>query len=153
MIKLTAKVKNLKNPIIVQVSFRKINLSLKDTLYIVKHNELTYGHSIYIALNNKNYSQKKPVIYFVKEDINFLEDGDILQIFPNGNIFVLWSKKQNPNDLTLFITNQCNANCIMCPQPPKKDTYSYTKVNETLLKYVYKYPIQKIGITGGEPTL
>ncbi|WP_245208297.1 His-Xaa-Ser system radical SAM maturase HxsC [Bacteroides faecium] len=60
----------------------------------------------------------------------------------------------NSNDNTLFVTSQCNNNCIMCCQPPKPiddidELYDY---NLTLIKNAPK-DIPIIGISGGEPTL
>ena len=39
------KIKNLNNPLLVQVSFKKINLSLKKTIFIADENKITFGHS------------------------------------------------------------------------------------------------------------
>ncbi len=62
--------------------------------------------------------------------------------------------KTDSNDNTLFITSQCNNNCLMCCQPPTKSDNSNALLQENL-KIIQKAPtdISYIGITGGEPTL
>ena len=58
------------------------------------------------------------------------------------------------NDNALFVTEQCNNNCLMCCQPPKKDDdidILYQK-NIQLLHSAPK-ELKVLGITGGEPTL
>lgn len=42
------------------------------------------------------------------------QESDIVSIMPNGVVSILYRSQWE--DLTLFITNQCNSACIMCPQ-------------------------------------
>jgi len=151
-----AKVQNINNPIIAQISSSKYNFNLKvKTAYISKSNSFSLGHSVLLLdEDDEIIDSGKPTVYNISKDfINKLSEDDIIQIMPDGTISVLWEKKLNPFDVTLFITHQCNANCVMCPQPPKKDEYSLLETNLILLRYLAKQPIRKIGITGGEPTL
>lgn len=147
-----AKVQNINSPIVVQVTFKKLNLTSRKTIYYTE-GEFNFGHTVYLA-KTKRINTSKPTVWGLDDNFysNLLED-DIIQIFPDGRINVLWEKRLNPYDIVLFITNQCNANCIMCPQPPHKDDYSLYDTNLLLLEYLKDQPIKKIGITGGEPTV
>lgn len=150
-----SKIDNISKPIVAQITSSKYNFDFKtDTAYISQNKEFTFGHSILITNKISLQETNKPIAYNVDNDFfKNSSNGDIIQITPDGTISVLWEKRLNPNDFTLFITHQCNANCVMCPQPPKKDEYSLMDTNKKLLEYLSKEPIKMIGITGGEPTL
>jgi His-Xaa-Ser system radical SAM maturase HxsC len=155
MIFYKAKVKNLKQAIVVQVSVNNFNFFSKKTAFIKVNNSFSFGHSVYIIKNAdiNILNTKKPIIYNLPQKFfDELEEDDILNILPDGTINILWKKRLNFHDITLFVTNHCNANCIMCPQPPHKDQFSLLNTNKLLIKYLKKQPIKKIGVTGGEPT-
>ena len=56
---------------------------------------------------------------------------------------------------TLFLTGQCNSNCIMCPYSTKQRVSGYAERLEDLLAYVelMSPDTDYVCITGGEPTL
>lgn len=58
------------------------------------------------------------------------------------------------NDNTVFVTEMCTNNCIMCCQPPKQnnDFYDLYKINSEIIKRS-DTDVDYITITGGEPTL
>ena len=58
------------------------------------------------------------------------------------------------NDNALFVTEQCNNNCLMCCQPPKKadDIEALYQKNIQMIHSAPK-ELKLLGITGGEPTL
>lgn len=58
------------------------------------------------------------------------------------------------NDNVLFVTEQCNNNCLMCCQPPRKldDIERLFAQNVEMLQTAPK-EMKLLGITGGEPTL
>ena len=60
----------------------------------------------------------------------------------------------NSNDNTLFVTAQCNNNCIMCCQPPteRNDIDFLYRENLDRIHHAPK-DLPLLGITGGEPTL
>ena len=66
------------------------------------------------------------------------ESGDIVSIMPDGIVSILY--RTSWQDLTLFITNQCNSACIMCPQVCENSGH-FLDMN------------LQIRITGGEPTV
>lgn len=148
MINYKAEIKNFKNYFVcLKVSDKAYNLNKNiKTLYIGKK-RLNFGH--YAILVDK-FNGKKPQIILPNAK---LKNGDIICVFDDGNVTILWDKNLNPHDFTLFITNVCNANCIMCPQPPKKDDFSYDEINFDLIRYLKQENITNIGITGGEPTI
>jgi len=81
-----------------------------------------------------------------------LVDGDIVCINKNGFVNTLYRIDSVHN--TLFMTDRCNSNCLMCSQPPKdRDDIDY--FFDINMKLISKIPIETetIGITGGEPTL
>lgn len=81
-----------------------------------------------------------------------LAEGDIIVANPDGNINTLY--RVNANHNTLFVTERCNSNCLMCSQPPKnKDDISrLNNINRKLIPLIPKN-CHELGISGGEPTL
>lgn len=141
--------------IIAKVSFSKFNFKIGiKTAYLGKDKDFTFGHSLILSTNNTPLKTNTPLVYNINQDfLSSLSEGDIILVDKNGLILILWDKTLNPHDAILFITHQCNSNCIMCPQPPKKDEYSFFASNDKILDYLKNEPIEYIGITGGEPTL
>jgi His-Xaa-Ser system radical SAM maturase HxsC len=90
-------------------------------------------------------------VYEFKSLLNY-EIGDILLINTTGSIYNLFRSKSLDN--SLFVTDRCNSNCLMCSQPPKnKDDIEYFfNINTQLIKMLPK-TIKELGVTGGEPTL
>lgn len=77
------------------------------------------------------------------------ESGDIVSIMPDGIVSILY--RTSWQDLTLFITNQCNSACIMCPQVCDNSGH-FLDMNLQILK-LRPENVKHIGITGGEPTV
>ena len=55
---------------------------------------------------------------------------------------------------SIFVTERCNSNCLMCSQPPKDrdDSAELTERNLELIRLINPPP-EYLTITGGEPTL
>ncbi len=89
----------------------------------------------------------------VVKDIDFINDGSIINISEAGKLRVLFNPKSNNN--ALFVTDACNNYCVMCPQPPKPVISPNTK--EYLMNIIDLIRDEDrpntIGITGGEPTI
>ena len=146
-----ACIEKIDKPYVVKVSDKRYRYPNERTIHVGKRGFFG-NHTFYIDPS----IEKSTEDYLAVKDNSFFEKtetGDVLQINPDGRINVLWEKRLNEHDLTLFITNQCNANCLMCPQPPHKDDYSLLKTNLDLLQYTKDQDILRIGITGGEPTV
>lgn len=79
-------------------------------------------------------------------------EEDILLINPYGVVYTLF-RKLSPHN-SLFITDRCNSNCLMCSQPPRNidDLEYHFQINSQLVKMIPP-STQELGITGGEPTL
>lgn len=99
-----------------------------------------------INLNLINYC------YNVK-DFQTLKDYDVVEIINNKSIRVLY--RDDSEDNAIVVTNQCNSNCIMCPDP---DIIRNTKENPDIKKILEQIECipndtSHITITGGEPGL
>jgi His-Xaa-Ser system radical SAM maturase HxsC len=86
------------------------------------------------------------------ESLDFLKDGYVVAIeSETGFTRVLYRHDSRFN--TIFATDDCNSNCLMCSQPPKKVDES--EIVECHLRHIDLIPDvpERLGITGGEPTL
>ena len=91
-------------------------------------------------------------VYVSHSDIARLNEGDIISITKEGEIHVLWEESSSDN--AIFTTDFCNSACIMCPQIPKGEPFSYFEQNVKMLELVRNSDnLATIGITGGEPTI
>lgn len=108
------------------------------------------GESVYLSKNKYAETQTKSISAI--PDLEHLDIGDIVLLNPNGTVFTLFRVKSPHN--SLFITDRCNSNCLMCSQPPKNidDLDYYFNINSQLVRQIPKTTIE-LGITGGEPTL
>tara|TARA_Y100000813_G_scaffold161689_1_gene122216 strand:+ start:7372 stop:8508 length:1137 start_codon:yes stop_codon:yes gene_type:complete len=91
------------------------------------------------------------IVHNIGESIR-LQIGDVVHIKENGFIRVLFRPNSEHN--TIFTTDQCNSNCLMCSQPPKNidDIEYYFNINKHLIDLIPS-STKQLGITGGEPTL
>jgi len=87
------------------------------------------------------------------EDLSQIEPhvGDIAHVAPDGMVNLVWEKRANHN--ALFLTEACNARCLMCPQPPKKHSPAHLETANRVLDLIKGEEVPAICITGGEPTL
>ena len=114
-------------------------------------------------LNIVSYEDGKLIIknenkqYLIDEEYqDFFEEReefDVIEIYDNGYVQLLYSRKSDDN--TLFITPKCNSNCIMCPSSDYSRREGEAVSKEELLDIVRYYPntVKHITITGGEPFL
>jgi His-Xaa-Ser system radical SAM maturase HxsC len=77
--------------------------------------------------------------------------GDIALIMPDGVVSLVWEKNSSSN--ALFLTEACNANCNMCPQPPKPHDPIHSINAHRVLDLLKTENVPQICLTGGEPTL
>jgi His-Xaa-Ser system radical SAM maturase HxsC len=84
--------------------------------------------------------------------INEVRAGHILTIDPKSGFIRTVYRPESPNN-TLFATDRCNSNCLMCSQPPKAIDDSYLIKEHLRIISLIETPPETLGITGGEPTL
>jgi len=86
------------------------------------------------------------------DHIEHISEGDILRLdFGKGYVRSLY-RTGSPHN-SIFATDRCNSNCLMCSQPPK-DIDDSELVEEHLRLISLIPPTTKtLGISGGEPTL
>ncbi len=93
-----------------------------------------------------------PHLLDLSEDNLFqLHDGDIVKIEPSGRVTVVYEANSLHN--TIFFTNICNCSCVMCSQPPAKDSEDLLEQNLMLISLLERRKERHLGITGGEPTI
>ena len=93
--------------------------------------------------------ENKHIIYSVN-GLYILKVGDVVLVNIKGEITILYQK--NSNDNILFITQDCNCNCTMCPQPPNEEAKGFINLNIGLIKLLDR-KTRFLVLTGGEPTL
>lgn len=88
---------------------------------------------------------------FSTENIKQFYHGDGIALLPEGKALLVYRPKSNSN--ALFVTSQCNSNCIMCSQPPQKEgNFSLAELAFNIMSIIDP-EIELLGITGGESTL
>lgn len=89
---------------------------------------------------------------YVSDPNHRIDDGDVVAITP-GRDFVHVLYRTSDQHHTVFLTNQCNSNCLMCSQPPTRQDDSWL-IDEakTIARHIQNAP-PLIGLTGGEPLL
>jgi len=87
----------------------------------------------------------------LSDDQAFLNDRDVVRVFPDLKVSALYRRNASVN--SLLVTEQCNSYCVMCSQPPKPhdDSHLITEWLEALPMIDEDCP--ELIITGGEPTL
>ena len=129
----------------------------KDDTLILKGFNVVNEKKITGFISKKSHNQlskkfkKLPGLLNTKS-FNNLSKNDIIGIYPNGTCELLF--KQDSEHNSLFVTEKCNNNCIMCSQPRvrKDDIQENYTLNMNLINLLPKKTLS-IGITGGEPTL
>lgn len=147
---------NINSPIVAKIS-RNQTISDESTIVITEDNNVNVEYSTSIKgvlTSNPNTFPNNDIstgIYY-SEGFSHLADGDIVVVNPDGNVNTLYRVGANHN--TLFATERCNSNCLMCSQPPKNrdDVSRLYEINKELIRLIPK-DCHELGISGGEPTL
>lgn len=79
-----------------------------------------------------------------------LHEGDVVLISQDGSIHVLYDCCSSHH--AILVTERCNQNCIMCPQPRVQQEKTKTDLNLKLIS-LFARKADDITLTGGEPTL
>jgi His-Xaa-Ser system radical SAM maturase HxsC len=86
-------------------------------------------------------------------EVDHFNNGDVVVIEPQfGMVRSVYRPMEKHH--SLFVTERCNSNCLMCSQPPRDrdDTAELTKRNLRIIELMTPPPTY-LTITGGEPTL
>ena len=85
-------------------------------------------------------------------DVDTLLDDYVVSIDKSGASLRILYRPESPHN-TVFTTDRCNSNCLMCSQPPKDIDDSDLLEHHLKQISLIKAPPRALGITGGEPTL
>ena len=145
----------LKEPIIGRVLTEEAPAELRqDSVLVWKQLNQPSDTSGYLALLLPNAAPRwlslSPLIHSAKS-LDYLSDGDVIYVSPNGFVRTLYRKNSTSN--FLLATDQCNSFCLMCSQPPRQ-VNDFDRISEHLRLIDLMDPeTRELGITGGEPTL
>lgn len=143
---------NIETPWLGRVTTEKRLIPSEGDILLCDKPPLTNILSRKFILPENDEMNRDSVVYVRREDIGRLNDGDIISIAQNGDIHVLWEESSSDN--AIFTTDFCNSACIMCPQIPAGEPFSYYEQNLRMLELVKRSDnLATIGITGGEPTI
>jgi His-Xaa-Ser system radical SAM maturase HxsC len=94
----------------------------------------------------------QPVIERLRE-VDHFRDGDVV-VLEGKSGFIRSLYRPNERHHSLFVTERCSSNCLMCSQPPKDrdDIPALSERNRELIALMSPAP-PYLTITGGEPTL
>jgi His-Xaa-Ser system radical SAM maturase HxsC len=101
--------------------------------------------------DNRAFNKYTPTSIVKAHEIDLLIDGDIVIIHNDGLITVLWDAQSKSN--AILLTESCNCNCRMCPQPPAKHNPDLISICKRVIELIKPGTDESLIITGGEPTL
>lgn len=145
---------NIQKPLVCRAVSSSSDISInKDTDFLLTDEIIIdnrYAGIISKSFNDKFNSNLIPVLQ-IEDTTVPINDGDILFIEPNGKATKIYDPLSSTN--SIFLTERCNSNCLMCPQPPREDDV-FNWVDIALKSIPLMNPATEfLGITGGEPTL
>lgn len=139
---------NINDVIIGKITHNTVGIFQTKSDYVIVSENNHTGYSA--VLSNKSQIETTNSIVHSISELSSLKNGDIVEIDPDGKINVVYEIDSFHN--SLFLTERCNANCIMCPQPPNNKTNDNFEQVMRIISLMDK-GTKHIGITGGEPTL
>jgi His-Xaa-Ser system radical SAM maturase HxsC len=104
------------------------------------------------VLSHDDFTTTKPVVDRLRES-DHIRDNDIV-VLESGSGLMRSLYRPYERHHSLFVTERCSSNCLMCSQPPKDkdDVALLTARNRELIRLMNPAP-EYLTITGGEPTL
>lgn len=150
MKQLSGKANNIKEILIGKITTKDDFFANKnDLIYVSNNGKFPKGYLAVISSSDILTREIFPYISNVSS-ISELYDNDIVTIDSDGIISIVYDINSRHN--AIFITERCNSNCIMCPQPPVKIENDKFDLNLKYISLIDKNT-KSLGITGGEPTL
>jgi MoaA/NifB/PqqE/SkfB family radical SAM enzyme len=103
-------------------------------------------------LSHNELATERPIIERLRNSDHF-RNGDIVVMEAESG-FVRSLYRPYERHHSMFVTERCSSNCLMCSQPPKDkdDVASLAERNRELIQLMDPAP-EYLTITGGEPTL
>ncbi len=149
--------RGFKEPIVARVVTRPVPADLrKHSVFVAAslgvHEDLAGYAAIIVQEPADTSANSIPLVHSVRH-IDHLRSGHIVVLEPlNGAVRTLFRPESRHN--TLFATERCNSNCLMCSQPPidRDDIRALTQRNLKLIDLIPPNT-EYLCITGGEPTL
>lgn len=149
-----------------KIGFPESSIPSQDTILIIKQARwelFVSGYKAYLfeddesnipsIIRNQLIDLELPYVTNVNPVQEFLKD-DVVVINDSQN-FIRWLYRADSNDNVLLVTNQCNSNCVMCPDSEYLRKNSLLAPLAFLSEWIKHLPagIQNLCISGGEPTL
>ena len=109
-------------------------------------------HGYRAVLAHDDLDTQLPVLDRMR-DSDHLRAGDVV-VLEGSTGFVRSLYRPHERHHSLFVTERCSSNCLMCSQPPKDkdDVAALAERNRELIRLMEPKP-EYLTITGGEPTL
>lgn len=155
MLTLKGTPKNIKETLLGKVYFSEVGKEERQRTIIANPEMPKKALEGYVAIISSDAEirseikdSENPVVYGVK-GLELLSEGDVIEIFPNGVINVLYQINSQHN--IIFVTSKCDCNCIMCPQPIDDNEGNLIELNLRLISLISK-ATEELALTGGEPT-
>lgn len=156
-----SKAKLVGRPFIAIVDIDGANPQREKCAYVVCSYMVPRGYRAYIlssnfpenyAKNLASYCPNASVLYDV-QNVEQYKNYDVIEVNNSGHISILYQDSSEDN--ILYITNQCNSNCIMCPDSNTTRKTITENRKAFLEQFIDLLPSDAVHltITGGEPTL
>ena len=110
---------------------------------------IVQGGKVFFLSDNASYElDEKGKCFF-----SSLSDGDIVSVSERGVVDQVFSAYDS--DATIFMTGNCNSNCIMCPSTDHERRRNYGDRRIVLEEFIEMLPndLRNYVVTGGEPTM
>lgn len=146
--------RNINEPVIGRITTRVLPaVDRSDYIFYLNDggNPVTGLEGYRAVISHAELDCVEPVVVNVRSGLSFA-DGDVIAIEPDGFIRSLYRPHETHH--SLFATERCSSNCLMCSQPPKDvdDVPALAARNRELIRLMDPAP-RYVTITGGEPTL
>jgi His-Xaa-Ser system radical SAM maturase HxsC len=150
---LHGKALNINRRIIGRVSRKSRRFGFRrGTVFVPQDADATHRGHVAVLTASETPPAKAPAIFGLSEkEMGCLEDGDIVLLDPDGSVHRVWKARSNSN--VVMVTNVCNCQCVMCPQPSCEDEEDHMSANIQMLRLIRADDARNIALSGGEPTL
>jgi His-Xaa-Ser system radical SAM maturase HxsC len=141
--------------IVGRLTTEDLHVSIRDRhiRFFGEGTERTADLAGYRAILSHDYlSTDGPVVDQLRDSDHF-SNGDVV-VLEGERGFVRSLYRPHERHHSIFVTERCSSNCLMCSQPPKDkdDVEALTERNRELIRLIDPAP-EYLTITGGEPTL